>query len=608
MLLPAFATPSASAASTDGQGKAPGGQGFEGLLALLASVSPKAGDGQPASGKAVAAVGAQAIQAQLAQALQALAGGKVDLKAPGLGLTSKQLEQLEASLAKILKDAKDDGTQVLASLLAASQLAATIPAPQLVPLTKLLGTAADGSVAVDAFVQNVQLLAQAVQLVSGSGGQMTLLQAMQELAPKGDAFANQLADVLQAESQEAQVVDTGPPQTADPESEPVSTVAGSDGHESTAVNTTASPADGAAAETSQTTAGETPDGDVLAQMLEALVAAQQARSSGGSSQTESASDAAAKVAQLIQAAQAEGVTTTVQATGGKAAADVAIQFAQMLIAAAEHAPSQPGAAVTSTPGDTRRAELESVVAGISGSDGGSRAIAGVEGKLIEIVADTHNQGEHGQNGQQGAATGQGGQHQTHLTSSASDVNPVLAIAAAGGNVEGAGPQAQTAAAPQVAAVEHAVLEQIVQRATLAVGNGQQEFRIQLKPEFLGAMEIRVSISDGAAMVRMTAQNPATRQLIEANIGQLRQAFGTNNVRIEHVPSFSSSDAPWTFNPGSQQGFWQGQNPYDGSNRMPEAIPFSGEPEPDVAVAAAQDSLTGPQVPQPATAGGIDIQA
>ena len=79
------------------------------------------------------------------------------------------------------------------------------------------------------------------------------------------------------------------------------------------------------------------------------------------------------------------------------------------------------------------------------------------------------------------------------------------------------------------------MDQIVQNAVIALRNSQQEFRIQLKPDFLGAMEVRVSMDNGVVAVRMSVESAATRQLIDNNIGQLRQAFGADQVRVEHVP-------------------------------------------------------------------------
>jgi flagellar hook-length control protein FliK len=198
--------------------------------------------------------------------------------------------------------------------------------------------------------------------------------------------------------------------------------------------------------------------------------------------------------------------------------------------------------------------------------------------------------------------------------SADNGSPFAALAEVSVNVDpGVRPAGVVggAAAPQRAAVEQAVIEQIVQHATLALRNGEQEFRIQLKPEFLGAMEVRVSVSDGTALVRMTAENAGTRQLIDANIAQLRQAFGTNEVRIEHVPTFAGADASWSsLNQGGYQGSggWQGQTPWDGSSRLPEAIPFTGDPNPEP-VGAVEPAHPSSLITQHSTApGAVDVQA
>ena len=172
-----------------------------------------------------------------------------------------------------------------------------------------------------------------------------------------------------------------------------------------------------------------------------------------------------------------------------------------------------------------------------------------------------------------------------------------------------------AAAPAPGALEQAIVDQVVRSATVALSNGQQEFRVQLKPDFLGALEVRVSVDGGVAVVRLSAESAATRQLIDANIGQLRQAFGTSEVRVEHVPSFDSSNAPRSFDAGSQSGSgaWQGHNPFAQSSHLPEALPFSGQPEDEpgwvgqpVQAGVASESVAAPLAPP--TAGGIDLEA
>src|SRR5581483_5216312 len=134
-------------------------------------------------------------------------------------------------------------------------------------------------------------------------------------------------------------------------------------------------------------------------------------------------------------------------------------------------------------------------------------------------------------------------------------------------------------------------------------NGEQEFRIQLKPDFLGAMEVRVSVDSGTVSVRLSVESAATRQLIDNNIGQLRQAFGTDQVRVEHVSSFANSDATASFGQSNQQGFWQSQNPQAGWSPLPEAIPYSGDGEPE---RIQEAGATAPAEPASSTSSGSTL--
>jgi flagellar hook-length control protein FliK len=204
---------------------------------------------------------------------------------------------------------------------------------------------------------------------------------------------------------------------------------------------------------------------------------------------------------------------------------------------------------------------------------------------------------------------QGGENAQANSGSVLSQTQVVPVTAGTANTFAATLEVSKAAseAPARAGMDQALVDQIVQNASIAVRGGQQEFRIQLKPDFLGAMEVRVSVDNGVVSVRLSVESAATRQLIDNNVGQLKQAFGTQEVRVEHTPHFTnSSDTAWSFNQGGQSG-WQGQNPYTGFGPLPEAIPFSGEGETSEAeaVAAAPAST---QTPARTAPGAIDIQA
>src|SRR5579883_1987161 len=536
--------PSATASSSGAQNDA-----FGGLLSSL-SAAPKAvrqtalakaNTGSPAVSTDSSAKG------HLEQMLSSLAGAKVDLKAPGLGLKPAQLQQLLAKLKKLLQDgSQDDGAQ-------------------------LLGTSAQGTVSDDALGSNLHLLVQAIQLMADSGGQTTLLQAVQELTPAGDALTQQLAAVFAAPDAEAPpAVDTGPPKDESPgdADTQASATAGSNGHESTVTPTGAtSPADGAAQEAQDAV----PDVKSLAQALEDLIQSHQPQST--------ATPATQAVAQ-----PAQPVVPANQPT-------VAAQLAQM-------APEQPAAVTTKAAIAAVQQATDSATSSATAVDGDAKPLAvdASAGPVVPAVAPEttgHDQ-----------ATTQGESQLPQQASSGSGQGqPQLVLAApqAPSTFAASLDVAQLASSEATArpAVEQSVLDQVVQSATLALRNGEQEFRIQLKPDFLGVMEVRVSVDSGTVSVRMSVESAATRQLIDNNIGQLKQAFGTDNVRVEHVPSFTNSDATASSGQGNQPGFWQGPNPQAAWNPLPEAIPYNGDGEAEAAVAAqpsvaAEDSATNTQ--------------
>ncbi|MBV8085937.1 MAG: hypothetical protein JO247_14105, partial [Chloroflexi bacterium] len=265
-------------AGNGGQGKTKNDGAFDGLLAAFAT--PNTSDqGQTATAVTKAKGNVQPLE----QVLSALAGGKVDLKAEGLGLTAAQREQLAAQLEKLTANTKD-GIELLASLLAAVQAASTALKPQdVVGLTKLLGVDAEGVPSASALKANIELLAQAAQLVASSDGSMTLMDAVKALTGPSDAFAQVLAQAMtdQPATSDPIPIDTGPPQAVAGSGQPpgagpapaaeASATAGSNGRELTPVATTGSPADGAGQEASQ--AGQ-PNLELLADVLQALVQAQ----------------------------------------------------------------------------------------------------------------------------------------------------------------------------------------------------------------------------------------------------------------------------------------------------------------------------------------------
>jgi len=104
--------------------------------------------------------------------------------------------------------------------------------------------------------------------------------------------------------------------------------------------------------------------------------------------------------------------------------------------------------------------------------------------------------------------------------------------------------------------EARVLEQISRRIRLQPKNGANEIRIQLKPETLGQMQLRVLAQDQTISVKMVAETAMARDIIENNIGQLRadlNALGLNVEKLD-VEILSTGDPAEKDAAGQRGGF------------------------------------------------------
>ena len=64
-------------------------------------------------------------------------------------------------------------------------------------------------------------------------------------------------------------------------------------------------------------------------------------------------------------------------------------------------------------------------------------------------------------------------------------------------------------------------------------NGRQEFDIQLNPQELGKIHIKMSFADGKVTILVHCSNPETQQLLAANAGQLREVLeNSTGLRAE----------------------------------------------------------------------------
>jgi len=76
-----------------------------------------------------------------------------------------------------------------------------------------------------------------------------------------------------------------------------------------------------------------------------------------------------------------------------------------------------------------------------------------------------------------------------------------------------------------------VIDQIVQRAQLRLGRSEAEMVIDLKPDVLGRVHLRITAEPGRVVAEIRAESAVTRQLIEAGLGDLKAALADRGLDL-----------------------------------------------------------------------------
>lgn len=87
-----------------------------------------------------------------------------------------------------------------------------------------------------------------------------------------------------------------------------------------------------------------------------------------------------------------------------------------------------------------------------------------------------------------------------------------------------------------------IIRQVVARASLR-GNGDGgEIRVQLKPEYLGELSLRVTLERGGVTAHLVTQSQAVKEALEAGVPQLKQALEGQGLRADRVAVSLGQDA------------------------------------------------------------------
>ena len=116
------------------------------------------------------------------------------------------------------------------------------------------------------------------------------------------------------------------------------------------------------------------------------------------------------------------------------------------------------------------------------------------------------------------------------------IEPIMAFTQATEQpVEGlARPVPIAAPVPQAPVNPQNVMEQIVQHMRFEVRGDIAEIRIQLKPDNLGEVSLRIATQNGIVVAQFVAESQRVKEIIESNFNQLRDALEQQGINISEI--------------------------------------------------------------------------
>jgi len=79
-----------------------------------------------------------------------------------------------------------------------------------------------------------------------------------------------------------------------------------------------------------------------------------------------------------------------------------------------------------------------------------------------------------------------------------------------------------------------VIDQIVDKMKVEVKGDMSEIKIQLKPEHLGDVSLKISTQNGIVTAQFVAENQRIREIIEASFNQLRDSLSQQGIQLSQL--------------------------------------------------------------------------
>lgn len=257
--------------------------------------------------------------------------------------------------------------------------------------------------------------------------------------------------------------------------------------------------------------------------------------------------------------------------------------------------SQPSTASASAdylmqPHDPNQGVMPPSTAGRTSEQGEASATSGVapaNGKTAshDIAASTGS-AAHSRNPEETAAHAQAAAHREASDAASAQGNQPGASASNSGVLPPATPNASSSASqansptpstsPMPTALVRPALaalagDQVAVQLKQAIQNGTNQIQIQLKPESLGSIGVKLNVShDGKLTAIISASRPDTLNLLKQDSSNLQQALRNAGFQAD------SGSLSFNLGSGDPQSFSQNGSSQSSSPNIPNAMPFGGE--------------------------------
>ncbi|WP_366922992.1 flagellar hook-length control protein FliK [Metallumcola ferriviriculae] len=109
-----------------------------------------------------------------------------------------------------------------------------------------------------------------------------------------------------------------------------------------------------------------------------------------------------------------------------------------------------------------------------------------------------------------------------------------------------------------------VIQQLVQKLKADGTAGKSEVKVQLKPELLGKVSLKVELTNNGISAKIMVENQAVKHIIQQNLPQLKDAMQQQGIKVDQAEVYlggSGQGAQFQFNGGRQQFRYAGQSSY-----------------------------------------------